>query len=297
MNRLICFVLFVALGFSQIILAAEDDGALFEYPQVPDTISSLERRSDFFVSKFWENLDMSKQIKDKEAFKSAFVDYVTFFPYANRQVVTNSLADLFYKAQANSANIRLLAETAEATLYDISSVARNESIYLVFLTKILENSSLNSVEKLRYQTHLDILNNNKLGAIAKDFKYKDLKGKNKSTKLAKPKSDYSIIYFNDPNCEECLIGRLRLSVDVEINKLIKEGKVILYSISLCDYSKEWAEQAKDYSDLWEIGATPEVYDIYDLRLMPNLYIMDSEGRILAKNVAKLSDILDVVNGK
>lgn len=285
-------MLFALLGLSQLLMASESGESLFKYPQVPDTISTLDKRANYFVSNFWENLDLTKQIKDKEAFKAAFVDYITFFPYADGKVVENSLNKLLYKTQGNSSNFRLLAESAELAFYGANPVMKSDGTYHYILTKIVASNRLSTTEKLRYQTQINILFNNRLGVEAQEFKYKNLAGRSK--KFGKFDSDYTILYINDPDCEDCVIGRLRLSVDVELNRLIEQGKVTFYSISLCEYSKEWAEKAKEYSKTWEIGATSEIFDLYDLRLTPNLYIMDKDGVILAKNVAKISDILSIV---
>lgn len=74
-----------------------------------------------------------------------------------------------------------------------------------------------------------------------------------------------------------------------LNKLIEDGKLQVLCIYPGEYSKEWAEDARRYSDLWEIGASEDADTKYDLRLIPNIYILDKDKKIIMKN-ATLNDL-------
>ncbi|MDD2960775.1 MAG: DUF5106 domain-containing protein [Muribaculaceae bacterium] len=290
-NILLIFVAtFVLSAFSQ--NAQEKKPNLFAYPVVPDTISTLENRSNYFISHFWENCNLSKPIKDEAALISAFGDYVVFFQYAHRNVVKASVNELMNKAQSNMKNFWLIADAAEKNLYSVGATLPSDEAYMLFVNNILRSSKVKKGEKERYQLQVNKINKNQVGSYASALEYVDIKGNKKTLEDIKAKN--VIIFFNDTECEDCSIARLRLSTNVALNKLIDIGEVVLVSIYPSGYSKDWAEQAKGYSDKWIIGASENADEDYDLRVTPNIYLLDAEKKIIAKNL-NVADILNALS--
>ena len=93
------------------------------------------------------------------------------------------------------------------------------------------------------------------------------------------------LFFNDDECGDCSIARLRLSTDVNLNKMIDSGEVVFVCVYMEKYSDEWAQKARTDSDKWIIGANNEVADKYDLRIQPSVYILDANKVILDKNIS------------
>ncbi len=293
MNKtvIINLIVFILSGISS--FAQEKTSTLFPYPQVPDTISTLENRSNYFVSHFWDKFDFGKQIKDIDKFEEAFKDYITFFQYAHRTVVRTSINDLMNKAQSNTKNFTTLAELAQKNLYDAGAFLKSDEAYMLFATNIIKSSKLKKIEKERYERLIVKINSNQQGMPAPSFEYIDLNGDKKS--FNDLNAENILLFFNDPECEDCSISRLRLSTNVAINKLIDDGKLIIVSIYPGKYSKEWAEKAHTYSSKWVIGAFEDADEIYDLRIIPNLYFLDKDKKIITKNIS-VNDLIDSING-
>ena len=93
------------------------------------------------------------------------------------------------------------------------------------------------------------------------------------------------LFFNDSECGDCSIARLRLSTDVNLNKMIDNGEVVFVCVYMEKYSDEWAQKVRTDSDKWIIGANDEVADKYDLRIQPSVYILDANKVILDKNIS------------
>lgn len=255
---------------------------LFPYPVAPDTISTLEGRTNYIVSRFWDNYNLSKHIADSAAFDRAFRDYVTFFKYAHRNIVFSSIKHFMNTAQSNNANFIMIMEIAEKALYAPGAEFWSDEAYLPFAQAFVASKKVKSVYKQRYQAQIKKIEQNRTGAIAPDFTF---------TTPDKQKRRFSdvngapvLLFFNDPDCDDCSIARLRLSTDVIINRLIDEGQLIVVSINPDDYSREWSENARTYSDKWIIGASAEAGDNYDIRYSPSFYLLNKDHSIVEKNL-------------
>ncbi|MEG0559449.1 MAG: DUF5106 domain-containing protein [Muribaculaceae bacterium] len=291
MKKLGLLSLFISLLLCNVSALAQEEKpkTLFPYPIVPDTIVTLENRSNFLVSHFWEKCDLSKPIKDKEAFEKAFYDYAVFFQYAHRNVVYTSINNLMNKAQSSAQNFIYIAEIAEKTFYEPNAVIWSDEAYLPFAENVVNFKKIKKDEKERYLLQIQKIKNNKIGEVAHKFEYIDVNGAKKN--FNDISAETILLFFNDDDCSDCMIARLRLSTNVTINNLIKENKLKIISIYPGQYSAEWANKAKGYADNWEIGAYEDADNIYDIRVMPNLYILDKDKKIILKNV----NVNDVIN--
>lgn len=272
--------------------AQEQKATLFPYPVVPDTISTLENRSNYFIAHFWDNCNFSKPISDLEGLNKAFAEYAVFYQYANKNVVKTSINDIMNKSQANMKNFWALVDIAERNLYSTEATFPSDEAYSLYIYNIMRSSKVKKGEKQRYQAQLEKINKNQIGTAAPVMDYVDINGDKKS--LYDIKAPTVILFFNDPDCEDCSIARLRLSTNVILNNLIKDNKLAIVSIYPGKYSKDWAATAKGYSDNWIIGASENAEEIYDLRISPSIYLLDADKKILNKHL-RAEDILNSLN--
>ena len=98
-------------------------------------------------------------------------------------------------------------------------------------------------------------------------------------------AEFVIIFFNDPDCDECAMIKLRLDADVKATALQEAGRLKIVSISPLEAEDEWRSKVSGYPSAWEVGATPEADNVYDLRQTPSIYLLDRNHRILAKNLS------------
>ena len=263
--------------------ASQVQEKLFEYPEVPDTIKTLENRTNYIIQRFWDNYDFSAPIKDKALFETTFRDYVTFFKYAHKTIVISSIKEMMRKAESNKPNFITIVEIAEQALYAPGAEYWSDEAYLPFIECMLDNNMIKGSEKERYKNQYEKISRNMIGAKALDFEMKLVDGGKK--KLSDIKGNMILLFFNDDECMDCSISRLRLSTDVKINKLIEDGEITIVSVYPGKYSDEWAESARAYADNWIIGANADIAEKYDLRISPCIYILDGNYMILDKNVS------------
>lgn len=261
----------------------EKPKTLFPYPQAPDTIKSFQDRANYVVIRFWNNFDLSKPVIDEPAFEVAFCDYINFFPHAHKTVVINSIKDLMNKAQSNKSNFVLIGRLAEKNLFSSQAVFASDEAYLPFAEAMAKSNVIKKKEREYYKRQISKINRNAVGALCPEVEVFGLDGdKMKLSELLGDKT--TILFFNDGECSDCMFGRLRLSTNVTMNRLITEGSLKIVCISPCKYTKEWAETAKGWSENWVIAAAEDAGDTFDLKISPSIFILDGEKKIVEKNV-------------
>ncbi len=274
----------VAVGQDNTNVLYGDSESLFTYPQAPDTMTSYQDRANYVVIRFWNNLDLSKPIKNEVAFESAFVDYVEFFKLAHKTVVINSIKDFMNKAQSNKANFMLAAKVAERNLYSPQARFISDEAYMPFLEMLLASKHLKKDEKQYYKSQMEKINRNVVGAVCPELDVKTLEGEN--VKLSSLLGDkFTAVFFNDGECVDCMLDRLRLSTSVAINNMIANGDLKIVCVSPKEYSKEWAEEAKGWADNWTIVASDKAAEVFDLRMSPTLFFFDKDKKITDKNIS------------
>lgn len=262
---------------------AEAPKTLFPYPQAPDTIKSFQDRANYVIIHFWEKFDLSKHINDEVAFEAALQDYMNFFPHAHKTVVINSIRELMNKAQSNKANFALIGRLAEKNLYSPLAIFASDEAYMPFLEAMVRSKSLKKEEKDYYKAQMLKINKNVIGALCPELEVVDVNGEkaNLSTLLG---DKTTILYFDDGECADCSLSRLRLSTNVGMNNLIANGDVKIICVSSKKYSAEWAEEAKTWANNWTIVAGEKAIKEFDLRISPSVFLIDGEHKIVEKNI-------------
>lgn len=261
----------------------EKPKTLFPYPQAPDTIKSFQDRANYVVIRFWNNFDLSKPVIDEPAFEVAFCDYINFFPHAHKTVVINSIKDLMNKAQSNKANFMLIGRLAEKNMYSPQAIFASDEAYLPFLDAMVRSKIVKKEDREYYKNQMQKINQNMLGALCPELDVVDVNGvKLKLSSLLSDKT--TILFFNDGECSDCMLGRLRLSTNVNLNTLISEGNIKIVCITPKKYSEQWALEARTWAENWSIVASEDADKIFDIRIAPSIFILDAEKRIAEKNI-------------
>lgn len=120
-----------------------------------------------------------------------------------------SLDRLLAGASADTAMFRYLTGLLEKYLYDPNSPMRSEELYIPVLRYLVASPQLDSLAKLRPRARLEMALKNRPGDTAADFAYVDLKGR--SGRMHGLRSEYTVLFFNNPGCPACGISPGRWS--------------------------------------------------------------------------------------
>ena len=126
------------------------------------------------------------------------------------------------------------------------------------------------------------LRKNLPGAVAADFQYTDRNGATHS--MHSFDATYTLLYFNDPDCDHCQEVKAELA---DMPQLTEGTTFRVLAIFPYDDAERWKRVKPDFPASWTDGVSPEgiitTDDIYYIKTMPSLYLLDSEKRVILKN--------------
>ena len=258
---------------------------LFEYPLAPDSIVTLQDRSDWLLEHFWDSMNFKdKATVDQNALNDAFRTFVTPLRFGSAQAALNACDRLVAQIAKNPVLSLQFAKAAEEALYGPRAEGWNDQVYLKFLDNLLANKQVKKERKLRYDRQAKILKSTQVGTVPPEFDYTTPDGK---TSHFEPNGVITVVVFGDPDCDECRMAKLKMDTDVTFTGLVDRGRVnVLFVVA--DPDEGWQEKLKNYPEKWHVGASDTVGDLYDLRSVPAIYVMDREGKVAAKNIGVMS---------
>ena len=181
-------------------------------------------------------------------------------------------------------------EVAERILYTPSCDSRQRAVYRALIRQLLQNGG-DELALLRYRYQYEMLTRNNEGEAADDFAFTDIDGNDRQ--LSHIQADYTLLIFNDPECEECAMLREAIMTDPTLATAMAEKRLQVVAIYPDLPTPEWEEQMLHYPALWIKGYAEDVSDLYDVRQLPATYLLDARHTVLARN-ATVSDMATLI---
>ena len=136
-----------------------------------------------------------------------------------------------------------------------------------------------------YIHHPEIAQKNRIGTKAINFTYTLASGAQGS--LYQLNADYLLLFINNPGCHACTETIEGLKQAPIISQLIKEKKLIVLSIypdeELDDWRKHLNEFPKEWINGYDKKFTIKEKQLYDLKAIPTLYLLNKEKTVLLKD--------------
>lgn len=258
--------------------------APFPYPTVPDTISSLTGRADYYVTHFWDKADMKRIFSNRQNVKAALGDYFAMMPHAKREVAAQSIESLLGRLAKQPKDLAFMAETAQGMLYSDSAAFWSDELMLPFAAAAGKNKKVEEGTRLRMQRIASILQNNRPGAIAPNPEMTLTDGSTATVYTPDENLTYQVLFFNDPDCTGCNAARMKLDADYLTSRLINAGIVKIISVYPGEMDDDFKRMSSRFPTTWSIGANPDADLIYDLRTQPCFYLLTGQGYIIDKNM-------------
>ena len=191
---------------------------------------------------------------------------------------------LLAKVEQNNATARFLT-LAEKYLYDPNSPYRSDEKYLLFLQYAATHQLADYTTNPRYQKHYTMVQKNRIGHKATDFPYTTQAGE--KGQLYDLQSPHILLFFHDPNCKECQLVKQQL--ESQHAHFLQKG-VQVVAVYIDDEVEAWLKA--QYPSAWLSVYAPEIeqQDLYDIKALPTLYLLDTNKYVLQKD-ARLDKIL------
>lgn len=260
---------------------------LFEYPIAPETLTDFNEKCDWLAENFWNALDVKNQnAVDQVKLNHAFNVYATTAQYAKKEKINATIDKLMKNLQKNPTLLFQFTKAAEESLYGPRAEVWIDELYVNILQQALACKKFPQSRRPRYEEQLKQLQNSLVGNVPASF---DFKRANGDAGKYFPMSTPTILFFGDPGCDDCRMSRLRMESNVAFSKAVTDGKLnVLYIIP--DAEPGWEKDTENYPKSWTVGASDTVAGIYDLRDTPDIYLIDGDGKIIAKHIGTMDAI-------
>lgn len=254
---------------------------LFEYPVAPEEISGFSEKCNWLAENFWNPLDLkSKDAVDQARINHAFQVYASTVQYADKEKVTMAIDRLMKNLQKNPMLLFQFTKAAEENLYGPRAEFWIDELYAHILQAALANKKFPSSKRPRYELQLRQLEATMVGNTPARFDFVRPTG---DSAQFFPMSTPTIIIFGDPNCNDCRMGKLRMQSNVTFSKAVADGRInVLFIIP--DPDEGWEKEVVDFPKNWTVGASETVSDIYDIRDIPQVYLIGADGKMVAKHI-------------
>ena len=152
------------------------------------------------------------------------------------------------------------------------------------LNGILAAKSLSDLDKMQYEYQHRICSLNRKGTAAADFVFEQFNGK--KGRLYGIKGNYTLVFFNNPGCHAC--GEiLDAIVNSPVMDMVDKGKVKVLAMYIDEDLKAWKENRSKFPQNWIYAHDPNMVlrdnNIYGLRAIPSMYLLDKEKRVILKD--------------
>ncbi len=273
--------------------ASETD--VYTMPQMPGMITEPADRARWAGQHYWDNFrwaDTTLVGSRKTYTEQAFVDYIQLLRNMPQEIVNESISTLFKKAAADKTMFLHIAEVAEKYLYDANSPYRNDEYYVAVLEGVTANPALDKWELIRPNEQLILCRKNRVGHTANDFRYTVASGATRS--MSALRTPFTLLFFNNPGCPSCAITLEQLKNSQYLMALVEAGTLAILAIYPDEDLSGWRDHAKEFPANWINGydksLTIKTKELYDLKAIPTMYLLDDDKKVMLKDVMSISEI-------
>jgi len=256
-------------------------------PDIPASITSPDLRADYLAMHYWDKFnfrDTAQMFRDNfmERFLVEFFDILNI---ATPEKRTEATIKLLRKAEPEPRVFRELLTLSEKYLYNFDSPVADEEKLIPVLQYALQSGKLDENARLRPQLLLANLNKNRVAERANNFTFTLLNGDTAS--LYSIKSDYTLLFFKNPDCEDCQAAAKQIAAMPTLSGFISQGRLKVLTFYPFDDVATWRKHAPETPSSWlysrDADGAVMANGIYDIKHFPLLYLLDADKRVLLKD--------------
>ena len=262
----------------------------FTFPAPPAAVPPGEQQA-WLCEHFWDRFEFADSAYVAAQDSSSIIGL--FVLYAMQLVDPadpSPLARLMKRAEASPHAFRYFLSIADEVLHNPNSPYRDDERYIPVLECAVASPLLDEAEKTAPRHDLLMARRNRIGHAANDFTFTDIHGRNAT--LYSVASRWTLLFFSNPGCPLCAeIARL-LTESAAVTQALTEGRLTIVMLYPDDDVEAWRGHAPEIPAAWIYArdADSEIRrrQLYDLKAIPALYLLDAEKRVRVKDASELS---------
>ena len=256
---------------------------------LPLMLTDPDKQQEYLLSHYWDYVNFcdTNYIHHPEITERAWVSYCELLHQVPLTFAKKSLRTTMERAYVAKVVFNYFVDLADNYLYHPNSPVRSEELYISVLDAIIDAPILSDAEKERSRGRLKLVQRNRVGTKAYNFTYSLYS--NQQSSLYELSSEYIVLFFNNPECYSCKETMNHLRSSVLINQMVSQKRLIILSVYPDEEVEEWMNQVSSYPNFWINGYDKQMEirekQIYDLRAIPSLYLLDRNKIVLLKDVS------------
>ena len=237
---------------------------------------------------FWKDYDFCDTTMITDAsldVERHFVEYINHIYYMEKDSLKNEFDEFISYISSCDKSERYFSELIEKYLYQPRNTSHIEDMYLTYLECYISSPCISEEKKIRPQMHIEEIAKNAIGSTATDFVYTLSNGE--KHQLHHIKTPLTLLYFNNPLCEECSSTLEEMKNSSILNEMINKGEISVLSVYVDDAPEEWRENLSHYPSNWVVaideGRHIDNERLYSIRIIPSIYLLGKDKEVILKN--------------
>lgn len=273
----------------------------FPQVQVPAVVGGQEEAMEYLTLHYWDAFTAGEgnwlcdslhiagvEATALEAEVGKYTTLLSMLPLETARKDVRAFCSRLEQAQRKDNGSNIFDGTLKMVsryLYDPNSPVRNEDIYGALALSLSESDCVGPDERERFAREAELCSRNAVGTVAADFSFICRDGREMN--LHSVKAPLTLLFFSNPGCPACAEISRTLTDDPKVNSLLGDGTLAVVSIYIDEEIDEWMAHTGDWPAQWTVGYDPAMVirnsEIYVVRAIPSLYLLDSEKRVIMKD--------------
>lgn len=274
----------------------------FPFVNAPAVMSD-EQKMDYLAEHFWDTfLRNAEGCADsdsttlgnvpREEVEQAVANYIALLlsqPLAKAQASAASFAKALTgleQADTSGTVFEQLSGLFEKYIFDPNSPVRDEDIYVGYAREMASFLGFSVAKRASYLEDARLSSLNERGTKAADFSFCDRRGRQYT--LYGIKAERIILFFSNPGCTACKEIIETLKTVQGMDEAISSGRIAVLNIYIDEDIQGWLDYMPIYPKSWYNGYDSEHMvrgdELYNVRAIPSLYLLDENKTVLLKDV-------------
>lgn len=287
MTRIKRILFFCLCALYPIIGTAQQE--TFPYPEIPTVLQTPAERGAYLLEHYWDGINFTDTtlIHKPDITEQGFANFIDMLPRVD-SVAAERGVETFVVRTFGSKGIptnvtNYFDKLTDHYLYDPNSPMRSDVLYAMFLRHMLKHgTTFGTAERERMAYRLRNVIKNLPGTVATDFSYIDRQGLRRT--LHTTEGEYTMLYFNDPNCENCHEITAEFSQD---SLLTANPRLTVLAVYPDEDTELWRQKPQPFPKTWIDAYSPKgeinTLQLYFIRATPTIYLLDKDKRVILKD--------------
>lgn len=270
-----------AVTFLLLLVSCSLNSQSFIPPRIPENLLDVQKKLEYLTLHYWDNYDFEDPYVFLE--DDIMLNYFSCLREVSCNISNESIRQTLETASNNNLIFSLFIDAYRVYLFNPESFFCDYEKYLAVVEFVINNEHISQNKKREFELERTIIYTNRVGNKATDFTVVDRN--NNPIELYGIESEYTLVFFHNPNCGICVETKEKLSKSEVVGKMINTGKLKVFAV--CPYDEYDLWKATEYPEKWlngyDIDGRINREKLYYFLESSSLYLLDRDKRVLKKD--------------